>query len=84
MFQQALKAFLPNEQNKDMFPIFVCFFIAALGFVIGFSNADTPHMWVRVAAAAMVVLGVLVGSCVVLYKFVWRVWRLIRTLSGKP
>jgi hypothetical protein len=67
MFRRALKAFLPNRLNKDMFPGFVCFCIAALGLVAGALASHLHWKWLAVMSLVLMGSGILGGFCCILY-----------------
>ena len=64
-----LTRFLPNELNRKLFPIFLCFCIAVVGAALGFT-ADAFQLQILGQVAFLVcATGVIVG-CILI---VWRI-----------
>ena len=83
MFRRALKAFLPNKQNREMFPFFVCFCIGLFGFTVGFISGDAAPRWLRLAASLLVIAAVLSGFALIVGEVFGVLRTFVRTLRGK-
>lgn len=56
-----MQRFLPNENNRRMFPGFVCFLIAAAGVAIGFAASALNLHALGIAAFVITAVGVAGG-----------------------
>ena len=83
MLRRALKAFLPDERNKAMFPLFICFCIALIGFTIGFASGNAAPYWLRVASSLLVLGGVFCGFLLIIFNAFSGFRSLIRAVTGK-
>ena len=69
-----LKKFLPDQNNRALFPGFVAFCVAALGAALGFTaNAISVH-WLSIVAFCVTALGVFGGAIFILHRW-WLLFR---------
>ncbi len=58
--------FLPNENNRRMFPGFLAFCIAAIGVALGFAASALSYRWLSIVAFFITASGVFGGIvCVI-------------------
>jgi hypothetical protein len=64
----TLAKFLPDEQNRKLFPAFIGFCIAAIGVIFGFIAANYSLPILGLVAFALTAFGVLLGIAVILWR----------------
>lgn len=69
----VLERFLPNEPNRQLFPGFVCFCVAAVGVGLGFLASALVQPWLFIAALAITVVGVAGGFVFIAYRW-WQMF----------
>ena len=70
MFRGALRSFLPNRINKDLFPGFLCFCMAATAVVLGAIASETHWKWLAWISLLLLGLALLGGFCSMVYFIV--------------
>jgi hypothetical protein len=69
----ALESFLPNKANRQLFPGFVCFCVAAVGVGLGFLASALVQPWLFMVALAITVVGV-AGGFVFITSRCWQMF----------
>jgi hypothetical protein len=66
-----------------MFPLFVCFCLALVGFSIGYTFGSSAPIWLRVTAIALVFGGVFGGIALLFVEAIHMLRSLVRMLTGR-
>ena len=70
MLPRALRTFLPNQINKDLFPGFACFCLALVAFVLAVIASEMHWTWLALFALTLMGIAIVGGFFSMIYFLV--------------
>ncbi|GAB1266990.1 hypothetical protein NBRC116493_02430 [Aurantivibrio infirmus] len=75
--------FLPDQNNKRMFPGFVVFCVVLIGVLLGFIASYFKFKFLFIISITMTLIGILCGFILIAYGWAIAIGKFIRLLLGK-